>query len=326
MSRPAGRPGAPRCRPARATPRSSWEGLRAEWIASGLDFEYWLGVQNSPLPGQHLRRPRRRPRGSRQEGLPRQVSARLGDGPRIRLPQPARRRCEAVFEQFPTLATNIGPELGTTSILQQIERLPRRHGQARGLGLTTTWQPGRSSSTDLRARPDHEPDQGRGRLHQRLHRAGQRLRPRQGQGATPTAYKLTDAFADDRRRERSRRTCSTRPYRADRRHQGSARAAFGRPRPFEMQMGRAAMADKVKVLVVGLGNMGASHASAYHRNPGFEIVGLMSRSIKSKTIPDELAGLSAVRGLRRGADGDRSPTRSRSTPGRTPMPTTRSRR
>ena len=50
------------------------------------------------------------------------------------------------------------------------------------------------------------------------------------------------------------------------------------------------MADKVKVLVVGLGNMGASHASAYHRNPGFEIVGLMSRSIKSKKIPAELAG------------------------------------
>jgi predicted dehydrogenase len=46
----------------------------------------------------------------------------------------------------------------------------------------------------------------------------------------------------------------------------------------------------VKVLVVGLGNMGRSHASAYHRNPGFEIVGLMSRSIKSKPIPDELEG------------------------------------
>lgn len=50
------------------------------------------------------------------------------------------------------------------------------------------------------------------------------------------------------------------------------------------------MADKVKVLVVGLGNMGKSHASAYHRNPGFEIVGLMSRSIKSKALPDELKG------------------------------------
>lgn len=53
----------------------------------------------------------------------------------------------------------------------------------------------------------------------------------------------------------------------------------------------ADLADKVKVLVVGLGNMGASHASAYHRSDGFEIVGIMSRSIKSnKKIPAELAG------------------------------------
>src|SRR5690606_14146164 len=28
----------------------SWEGLRAEWIANGLEFEYWLGVQHSNLP------------------------------------------------------------------------------------------------------------------------------------------------------------------------------------------------------------------------------------------------------------------------------------
>ena len=49
------------------------------------------------------------------------------------------------------------------------------------------------------------------------------------------------------------------------------------------------MSDKVRILVVGLGNMGASHASAYHRMDGFEIAGLMSRSIKSKKIPDELA-------------------------------------
>ena len=50
------------------------------------------------------------------------------------------------------------------------------------------------------------------------------------------------------------------------------------------------MADKLRVLVVGLGNMGKSHASAYHRNPGFEIVGIMSRTIKSKPVPDELKG------------------------------------
>ncbi|NOZ33422.1 MAG: Gfo/Idh/MocA family oxidoreductase [Alphaproteobacteria bacterium] len=51
------------------------------------------------------------------------------------------------------------------------------------------------------------------------------------------------------------------------------------------------MPAKVKILVVGLGNMGASHASAYHRNDGFEIVGLVSRSIKTRTdIPPELDG------------------------------------
>jgi predicted dehydrogenase len=50
------------------------------------------------------------------------------------------------------------------------------------------------------------------------------------------------------------------------------------------------MTDKVKILVVGLGNMGASHASAYHRMDGYEIAGLMSRTIKSKTIPEALQG------------------------------------
>ena len=50
------------------------------------------------------------------------------------------------------------------------------------------------------------------------------------------------------------------------------------------------MADPVRVLVVGLGNMGASHASAYHRLEGFEIAGLMSRSIRSREIPEALRG------------------------------------
>jgi len=49
------------------------------------------------------------------------------------------------------------------------------------------------------------------------------------------------------------------------------------------------MSDPVRVLVVGLGNMGASHASAYHRLEGFEIVGICSRTIKSKSIPAELS-------------------------------------
>jgi len=34
----------------------------------------------------------------------------------------------------------------------------------------------------------------------------------------------------------------------------------------------------IRVLLIGLGNMGRSHALAYERNPGFEIVGLVNRS------------------------------------------------
>jgi predicted dehydrogenase len=36
--------------------------------------------------------------------------------------------------------------------------------------------------------------------------------------------------------------------------------------------------NPLRVLVVGLGQMGRSHALAYHRNPGFEIIGLVNRS------------------------------------------------
>lgn len=45
-------------------------------------------------------------------------------------------------------------------------------------------------------------------------------------------------------------------------------------------------AKPLRVLVVGLGNMGVSHALAYHANPGFEIVGLANRS--AVTLPTAL--------------------------------------
>lgn len=48
------------------------------------------------------------------------------------------------------------------------------------------------------------------------------------------------------------------------------------------------MTNLVRTLVVGLGQMGLSHALAYHRNPGFEIVGLVNRS--SVALPGELEG------------------------------------
>ena len=44
----------------------------------------------------------------------------------------------------------------------------------------------------------------------------------------------------------------------------------------------------IRVLVAGLGNMGQSHALAYHNNPDYRIVGLVNRS--PRPLPPELAG------------------------------------
>jgi predicted dehydrogenase len=49
---------------------------------------------------------------------------------------------------------------------------------------------------------------------------------------------------------------------------------------------------KIRVLVVGIGNMGLSHARAYARNTGFEIAGLCSRGIASRSdIAGEFPGI-----------------------------------
>ncbi len=44
------------------------------------------------------------------------------------------------------------------------------------------------------------------------------------------------------------------------------------------------MNQKIKILVVGCGNMGASHAQAYHDMEGFEIVGLVSRGASKEIL------------------------------------------
>lgn len=49
---------------------------------------------------------------------------------------------------------------------------------------------------------------------------------------------------------------------------------------------------KLKVLVVGVGNMGASHAKAYHNIDGFELVGLVARTPKRRhPLALELGGV-----------------------------------
>lgn len=50
--------------------------------------------------------------------------------------------------------------------------------------------------------------------------------------------------------------------------------------------------EKIKILVVGCGNMGTSHARAYDKLQGFEIAGLVSRKPQSRErLSDELGGL-----------------------------------
>ena len=64
------------------------------------------------------------------------------------------------------------------------------------------------------------------------------------------------------------------------------------------------MAEPLRVVVAGLGNMGRSHGLAYHTNPGFEIAALINRS--DVPLPDGLSGY----GIRRSFDdalGDEKP-------------------
>ncbi|WDE98608.1 Gfo/Idh/MocA family oxidoreductase [Lentisphaera profundi] len=48
--------------------------------------------------------------------------------------------------------------------------------------------------------------------------------------------------------------------------------------------------SNIKILVVGCGNMGRSHALAYHQLDGFEICGIVSRGDSKETLNKELGG------------------------------------
>jgi len=48
------------------------------------------------------------------------------------------------------------------------------------------------------------------------------------------------------------------------------------------------MSKKISVLVIGCGNMGASHATAYHNHDGFDICGLVSRGKSKDKLNDSL--------------------------------------
>ena len=50
--------------------------------------------------------------------------------------------------------------------------------------------------------------------------------------------------------------------------------------------------NPIKIIVVGCGNMGSSHARAYHKLPGFELAGLVDRNpLNRENLSEELGGI-----------------------------------
>ncbi len=119
----------------------AWEGLRAEWIATGLEFEYWLGVQNSPLPANTFVIRAADLDDADKVAFLEQYLRGWAMGLEFAEHNP-RAAVQAVFEQFPTLATNIGPALGTTSILQQMNVFRGDWDKRQGWGWhdMSSWQ------------------------------------------------------------------------------------------------------------------------------------------------------------------------------------------
>ena len=133
----------------------AWEGLRAEWIATGLEFEYWLGVQNSPLPANTFVTRAADLEDPDKVAFLEQYLRGWAMGLEFAEHNP-RAAVQIVFEQFPTLATNVGPALGTTSILQQMNVFRGDWDNRQGWGWhdMASWQ----TFFDLSAQVGQNPD------------------------------------------------------------------------------------------------------------------------------------------------------------------------
>lgn len=111
----------------------AWEGLRAEWISTGLDFEYWLGVQHSPLVANtYVARAADLEDPDKKAFLDKYLRAwSMGLEAAYHNPRAA---VQAVFEQFPAVASANGPEQGTMSMLQNLNVVRGDMSKRKGWG------------------------------------------------------------------------------------------------------------------------------------------------------------------------------------------------
>ena len=95
----------------------AWEGLRADWEGKGLKFEYWLGVDHSRFPANSFVVRRADVEDAERHKLLEQYLRGWAMGLEFGHLNP-RAASDIVFEQFPIVKSNLGPELGTESMMQ----------------------------------------------------------------------------------------------------------------------------------------------------------------------------------------------------------------
>lgn len=111
----------------------AWEGLRAEWVSKNLDFEYWLGVQHSPLfANTYVARAADLEDPDKKAFLDKYLRAwSMGLEASYHNPMAA---VDAVFQQFPSVAQANGPELGAMSLLQNLNVVRGDMSKRKGWG------------------------------------------------------------------------------------------------------------------------------------------------------------------------------------------------
>lgn len=95
----------------------AWEGLRADWQGKGLDFEYWLGQNSSKFPANVFVARRSDFEDPERKAFLEKYLRGWAMGMEFAHQNP-RAAAEIVFKQFPIVKKNLGPELGTESLLQ----------------------------------------------------------------------------------------------------------------------------------------------------------------------------------------------------------------
>lgn len=95
----------------------AWEGLRADWEGKGLKFEYWLGQKHSRFPANVFVVRRSDFEDPRRRAFIVKYLRAWAMGLEFGYQNP-RAATEIVFEQFPIVERNLGPDLGTESQMQ----------------------------------------------------------------------------------------------------------------------------------------------------------------------------------------------------------------